>query len=154
MPADRVTVSFAHALPARQTDRMTPARRSVVIGAGPNGLAAAIRLAEAGRDVTVLEAADQPGGAVRTEELTLPGFRHDTFSAVYPAAAASPVFATMPLERHGLRWIHPEACYAHPLPGARAVALYRDVERTAASLDSLTPGDGGRWRAFVEPLID
>ena len=133
---------------------MAASNRSVVIGAGPNGLVAAIRLAQAGRPVTVLEAADRPGGAVRTEQLTLPGFRHDTFSAVYPAAAASPVFADMPLERHGLRWIHPEACYAHPLPGARAVALYRDVERTAASLDSVTPGDGARWGAFVEPLID
>src|ERR1700759_1222383 len=104
---------------------------AVVIGAGPNGPPPAIRLAEAGHAVTVLEAADTPGGAVRTEELTLPGFRHDTFSAGYPAGAASPVFARMPLERHGLRWIHPEACYAPPLPGGRAVALYREVECTA-----------------------
>src|SRR3954453_8331541 len=89
---------------------------AVVIGAGPNGLAAAIRLARAGRPVTVLEAADTPGGAVRTEPLTLPGFRHDTFSAVYPAAAASPVFAAMPLERFGLEWVQPGACSAHPLP--------------------------------------
>ncbi len=133
---------------------MTPARRSVVIGAGPNGLAAAIRLAEAGREVTVLEAAARPGGAVRTEELTRPGFLHDTFSAVYPAAAASPVFARMPLERHGLRWTHPEACYAHPLPDGTAVALYRDIERTAASLDAVRPGDGERWSSFVAPLLD
>src|ERR1700685_1517797 len=110
---------------------MSAAKRSVVIGAGPNGLVAAIRLAEAGRSVTVLEAADHPGGAGRAEARTLPGFRHDTFSSVYPAAVASPVFAGMPLERHGLRWIHPEVCYAHPLPGGRAVALYRDVARTA-----------------------
>jgi phytoene dehydrogenase-like protein len=127
---------------------------AVVIGAGPNGLAAAIRLAENGHPVTVLEAADRPGGAVRTEELTLPAFRHDTFSAVYPAGAASPVFARMPLERHGLRWIHPDACYAHPLPGGRAVALYRGVERTAASLDAVRAGDGARWQAFVAPLLD
>lgn len=133
---------------------MSAPERSVVIGAGPNGLVAAIRLAEAGHAVTVLEAAERPGGAVRTEELTLPGFRHDTFSSVYPAAAASPVFAGMPLARHGLRWIHPEACYAHPLPGGRAVALYRDVGRTAASLDAAEPGDGERWRGFVEPLIE
>lgn len=133
---------------------MTASQRALVIGAGPNGLVAAIRLAEAGREVTVLEAAEAPGGAVRTEELTLPGFRHDTFSSVYPAAAASPVFAGMPLERHGLNWIHPHACYAHPLPGGGAVALYRDTERTAASLDSVQRGDGERWRAFVEPLID
>ncbi|MGB8875657.1 MAG: NAD(P)-binding protein, partial [Solirubrobacteraceae bacterium] len=129
-------------------------KRSVVIGAGPNGLVAAIRMAEAGRPVIVLEAAERPGGAVRTEPLTLPGFHHDTFSSVYPAGAASPVFASMPLERYGLRWIHPEACYAHPLPGGRAVALYRDVERTAASLDSVQSGDGARWRAFVEPMVE
>ncbi|HTX12577.1 MAG TPA: NAD(P)/FAD-dependent oxidoreductase [Solirubrobacteraceae bacterium] len=133
---------------------MSARSQSVVIGAGPNGLVAAIRLAQAGRPVTVLEAADHPGGAVRTEPLTLPGFRHDTFSSVYPAGAASPVFASMPLERHGLRWIHPDVCYAHPLPGGRAVALCRDVERTAASLDSVQPGDGERWRAFVEPMVD
>jgi phytoene dehydrogenase-like protein len=133
---------------------MSAAERSIVIGAGPNGLAAAIRLAEAGRAVTVLEAAERPGGAVRTEELTLPGFHHDTFSSVYPAAAASPVFASMPLARHGLRWVHPDACYAHPLPGGRAVALYRDLERTVVSLDTSGRGDGGRWRAFIAPLID
>jgi phytoene dehydrogenase-like protein len=126
---------------------------ALVVGAGPNGLAAAIRLARAGWPVTVLEATDAPGGAVRSEELTLPGFRHDTFSAVYPAAAASPVFAAMPLQRHGLRWIHPDACYAHPLDDGRAVALYRDVARTAAGLDALHPGDGERWAAFVRPLL-
>jgi phytoene dehydrogenase-like protein len=127
---------------------------AVVIGGGPNGLAAAIRLAEAGRSVTVLEAADHPGGAVRTEELTLAGFCHDTFSSVFPAAVASPVFARLPLERHGLRWTHPDACYAHPLPEGRAVALYRDVDRTAASLDAAHAGDGERWRSFVAPMLD
>jgi phytoene dehydrogenase-like protein len=127
---------------------------TVVIGAGPNGLAAAIRLAEAGQPVMVLEAADRPGGAVRTEELTLPGFRHDTFSAVYPAGAASPVFARMPLARHGLRWIHPEACYAHPVPGGGAVALYRDLDRTAECLEAACVGDGERWRAFVAPMLE
>jgi phytoene dehydrogenase-like protein len=127
---------------------------AVVIGAGPNGLAAAVRLAEAGQPVTVLEAADRPGGAVRTEQLTLPGFHHDTFSSVYPAGAASPVFARLPLERHGLSWVHPGACYAHPLPGGRAVALYRDLDRTEESLDSVRAGDGERWRAFVAPMLD
>jgi phytoene dehydrogenase-like protein len=128
-------------------------RRAVIVGAGPNGLAAAIRLAEAGHAVTVLEARDRPGGAVRTEELTLPGFRHDTFSSVYPAAAASPVFARMPLHRHGLRWIHPAACSAHPLPDGGGIALYRDVDATAASLDRRRAGDGEGWRAFAEPLV-
>jgi phytoene dehydrogenase-like protein len=127
---------------------------AVVVGAGPNGLAAAIRLAEAGRSVCVLEAADVPGGAVRTEELTLPGFLHDTFSAVYPAAAASPVFAHMPLERHGLEWVHPDACYAHPLEDGSAAVLYRDLDRTAATLDALHPGDGAAWVRFAGPYLD
>ncbi len=127
---------------------------TLVIGAGPNGLAAAIRLAEAGHAVTVLEAAERPGGAVRTDELTLPGFRHDTFSSVYPAGAASPVFARMPLERHGLRWIHPGVCYAHPLPDGTAVGLYRELEATEASLEAACPGDGRSWRSFIEPLVN
>jgi phytoene dehydrogenase-like protein len=102
----------------------------------------------------VLEAADRPGGAVATEELTLPGFHHDVFSSVYPAAAASPVFARWPLEAHGLRWVHPPACYAHPLPEGRAGALYRDVDRTAEVLDRLRPGDGEGWRAFATPYLE
>jgi phytoene dehydrogenase-like protein len=128
--------------------------QAVVIGSGPNGLAAAIRLAEAGLAVTVLEAAAAPGGAVRTEELTLPGFRHDTFSSVYPAAAASPVFARMPLARFGLEWVQPAACSAHPLPDGRALALYRDVGATAAGLDGAQAGDGERWAGFAQPLLD
>ncbi len=126
---------------------------ALVVGSGPNGLTAAITMARAGWRVLVLEAAERAGGAVASEELTLPGFHHDTFSAVYPAAAASPVFASMPLERHGLRWVHPEACLAHPLPDGAAVALYRDVERTAASLDAVHAGDGERWRAFAAPFV-
>lgn len=126
---------------------------ALVVGSGPNGLAAAITLAQAGREVLVLEAAERPGGALATEELTLPGFRHDTFSSVFPAGAASPVFARMGLERHGLRWIHPVACLAHPLPDGRAVALYRDLDRTAASLDRIHSGDGERWRGFAEPFL-
>ena len=127
--------------------------RAIVIGSGPNGLAAAIRLAEAGRDVVVLEAAPRPGGAVRTEELTLPGFHHDTFSAVYPAGAASPVFARMPLAEHGLRWTHADGCYAHPLDGGDGILLYRDLERTAASLDAHHRGDGERWVELATPYL-
>jgi phytoene dehydrogenase-like protein len=127
---------------------------AIVIGSGPNGLAAAIRLANAGRSVTVLEANDRPGGAVRTEELTLPGFHHDTFSSVYPAAAASPVFAGMPLAAHGLQWVQPAACMAHPLPDGDAVMLYRDLARTAHSLDQRHPGDGAAWTRFAGPYLD
>ena len=127
---------------------------AVVIGSGPNGLSAAITLAEGGRDVTVLEAAPRLGGAVASGELTLPGFHHDLYSAVYPAGIASPVFARMPLERHGLRWIHPEACVAHVVGEDRAAVLYRSTERTAASLDRLAPGDGERWAQFIAPYLD
>jgi phytoene dehydrogenase-like protein len=126
---------------------------AVVVGSGPNGLAAAIRLAEAGRSVLLLEAADRLGGAMRTEELTLPGYSHDTFSSVYPASVASPVFARMPLERHGLRWVLPEVQMAHPFDDGNAAALLRDLDATAASLDALTPGDGARWREFAGPLL-
>jgi acyl-CoA reductase-like NAD-dependent aldehyde dehydrogenase/phytoene dehydrogenase-like protein len=127
---------------------------AVVIGSGPNGLSAAITLAEAGRDVTVLEAFERPGGAVATEELTLPGFHHDVHSAVYPAAAASPVFARWPLEAHGLRWVHPDACVAHVIGDDRAAVLYRSLEQTVDSLDAVHPGDGLRWAAFAQPYLE
>ncbi|HEY1538477.1 MAG TPA: NAD(P)/FAD-dependent oxidoreductase [Solirubrobacteraceae bacterium] len=128
---------------------------AVVIGSGPNGLAAAITLARAGRSVLVVEAAPALGGALATQELTLPGFDHDVFSAVHPAAVASPVFAALELERHGLRWIHPEIAMAHPLPGpgARAAVLSRDLATTRVSLDALHPGDGARWQALVAPYL-
>jgi phytoene dehydrogenase-like protein len=126
---------------------------ALVVGSGPNGLSAAITLAEAGWRVLVLEAAAIAGGAVATEELTLPGFLHDTYSSVHPAAAASPVFARMPLGRHGLVWVHPAACYAHPLDGGRGAALYRDLDRTAASLERLADGAGDAWRRFASPYL-
>jgi phytoene dehydrogenase-like protein len=127
---------------------------AVVVGSGPNGLSAAITLARAGVEVTVLEAADRAGGAVTTEELTLPGFRHDRYSAVYPATAASPVFERWPLHRFGLRWTHPRYCYAHPLDDGRAAVLARDPAETAASLDALHPGDGAAWHAFARPYLE
>lgn len=128
---------------------------AVVIGSGPNGLTAAITLAEQGRSVLLLEAAPRLGGAVATEALTLPGFAHDTFSSVYPAAAASPAFARMPLARYGLRWVHPPLALAHVLPDGRAAALSydHDGERTAESLDRCAPGDGQRWKSFVAPYL-
>ncbi|MBB4662962.1 FAD-dependent oxidoreductase [Conexibacter arvalis] len=133
---------------------MSAARHdAVVVGSGPNGLSAAIALARAGRSVLVLEAQPRLGGAVATEELTLPGFHHDTFSSVYPAGAASPVFARMPLHDHGLRWVDPELAMVHPLADGRAAVLARDVGATAASLDALAPGDGERWRELVAPYL-
>lgn len=122
---------------------------AVVIGAGHNGLVAAAMLADAGWSVAVLEAQDVIGGAVRTEELTLPGFRHDTFSAFYPFAAASPALAALDLDAHGLRWRRSPLVLAHPTPDGRAVALSTDVEETAASLDAYAPGDGDSWRRLA-----
>lgn len=132
---------------------MSDSHDAVVVGAGPNGLSAAIKLAESGRSVLVLEAEDRPGGAVKTDKLTLPGFLHDTFSGVYPAAAASPVFARMPLDERGLRLVHPVAAMAHVLDDGRGAALYKDLDRTADSLNALRRGDGERWREFISPYL-
>jgi phytoene dehydrogenase-like protein len=122
---------------------------AVVVGAGPNGLAAAVELAGAGRSVLVLEAADTPGGSARSEALTLPGFIHDAGSAVYPLGAGSPFLSRLPLEEHGLRWLHPEVALAHPLDRGRAVGMYRDLDRTARELGE----DGPAYRRLVEPFV-
>ncbi len=127
--------------------------RALVIGAGPNGLVAAIKLASAGLETTVLEACSAPGGAVRTEPLTLPGFRHDTFSSVYPAGAASAALGRLPLAQHGLEWIHPEICMVHPLADGSAVALHHELELTVASLEAQASGDGRSWARFVGPYL-
>ncbi len=126
---------------------------AIVIGAGPNGLTAAITLAQAGRSVLCVEAAATLGGAASTAELTLPGFRHDVFSAVHPAGIASPVFADLGLERHGLRWIQPELAMAHPLPRGRAAILARDLAYTTGTLEALGAGDGHRWEQLVAPYL-
>jgi len=118
---------------------------AIVVGAGPNGLTAAVTLALGGRSVLCVEASETIGGSAQTAELTLPGFRHDVFSAVHPAGIASPVFAKLELERHGLRWIQPEHAMVHPLPGGRGATLSRDLAHTVASLEALAPGDGRRW---------
>ncbi|HSK97598.1 MAG TPA: NAD(P)/FAD-dependent oxidoreductase [Euzebyales bacterium] len=127
---------------------------AVVIGSGPNGLAAAITLARARRSVLLLEAQPRLGGAVATAELTLPGFAHDVFSAVYPAAAASPVFSRMPLADHGLHWVQPAVAMAHPMPDGNAAALYPDLAATVDSLEALQPGDGRAWEAFATPYLN
>ncbi|HEU5083289.1 MAG TPA: NAD(P)/FAD-dependent oxidoreductase [Acidimicrobiales bacterium] len=121
----------------------------VVVGAGPNGLAAAIELARAGRSVTVLEAADVPGGGARTAELTRPGFRHDVCSAVHPLAAGSPFLRSVPLAAHGCELVHPELPLVHPLDGGRAGVLHRDLHATVAAAGA----DGSAWAALFGPLV-
>ena len=121
----------------------------MVIGAGPNGLAAAIKVAQEGRSVLVLEAADTPGGGCRTKELTWPGFRHDVCSAIHPLGYGSPFFQTLGLEKHGLEWIHPEAALAHPFDDGPPALLYQSVEATAATLGR----DAVNYRSLMEPLV-
>ncbi|HEX2043097.1 MAG TPA: NAD(P)/FAD-dependent oxidoreductase [Acidimicrobiales bacterium] len=119
---------------------------AVVIGAGHNGLVAANLLADAGWDVVVLEAQPEPGGAVRSAELTRPGFVHDLFSAFYPLAAASPVLRRLDLVAFGLRWRRAPRVLAHPTPDGRCAVLSTDIEETARSLDTYAAGDGDAWR--------
>ncbi len=122
---------------------------AVVVGAGPNGLAAAIRLAQEGLSVRVLEANPTVGGAARTEEATLPGFLHDVGSSVYPMAVGSPFLSALPLGEHGLEWLHPDICVAHPLDKGRAVSILRDLDETADELGR----DGASYRKLIRPLV-
>src|SRR4051794_40875726 len=107
---------------------------AIVVGSGPNGLAAAITLARAGRSVLVREAMPTPGGGMRTEELTLPGFKHDVCSAAHPLGISSPFFRELPLEKFGLKWVHSPDSLAHPLDGGKAISLKRSVQETAQAL--------------------
>src|SRR5580698_4255216 len=109
-------------------------RRAVVIGSGPNGLAAAVALAQAGLQVDVYEAEAVPGGGARSLPLTLPGFLHDFGSTVHPMAVASPFFSSLPLKDHGLEWIQPSAPVAHPLDDGTAVMLERDLSEAEKAL--------------------
>lgn len=121
---------------------------AVVIGAGHNGLVAANVLAEHGWRVLVLEEQAVPGGAVKSGEITEPGFTSDLFSAFYPLAAASPALHAMDLQRHGVRWRRAPLPVAHPQDDGRCAVLSLDVDETAASLERFAPGDGERWRSF------
>jgi phytoene dehydrogenase-like protein len=130
---------------------------AVVVGSGPNGLVAAVTMAAAGRRTLLVEAAGTLGGGLRTEELTLPGFRHDVCATVLPLALASPAFRGLRLEDDGLRWVHPPVAAAHPFDDHDAVLVHRDLDATVAGLGV----DGQRWRATVgataaasDPLVD
>jgi phytoene dehydrogenase-like protein len=124
-------------------------RHAVIVGSGPNGLSAAVALARAGVRVTVFEAAETIGGAVRTEALTLPGFLHDAGAAVFPLGIASPFLRTLPLHEHGLQWIEPDVPLAHPLLDGDCVAQMHDLDATAALLGP----DGDAWRSLMSPLV-
>src|ERR687894_3266666 len=122
---------------------------AVVVGSGPNGLAAAVELAQSGRSVAVLEAEDTVGGGTRSAELTLPGFVHDVGSAIHPLGYASPFFSTLPLDEHGLEWVHPPAPLAHPFDDGTAAVLDRSVGETGETLGSDAPA----YRRFMEPIV-
>ncbi|GAQ50714.1 ribulose-1,5-biphosphate synthetase [Streptomyces acidiscabies] len=123
---------------------------AVVVGAGPNGLTAAVELARRGFSVALFEAKETVGGGARTEELTLPGFLHDPCSAAHPLGISSPAFRALPLERYGLQWLHSELPMAHPFPDGTAAVLARSVAETAASFG---PRDAGAYRRLVEPFL-
>jgi len=124
-------------------------RDAVVVGSGPNGLAAAVELARSGFSVCMLEGAGTIGGATKTTELTLPGFRHDECSAIHPLGILSPYLRRLPLEQHGLEWVRFPASVAHPLDEGPAAMLYRSLERTGERLGR----DASRWRGLVRPFL-
>src|SRR6266545_3889473 len=123
----------------------------VVVGSGPNGLAAAIEMARGGFPVTIVEAAETTGGGARTAELTLPGYRHDICSAIHPLGAASPFFNTLPLADHGLRWIYPPAALAHPFDDGTAAVLEKGIFATTETLDFV---DRRAYQQLMAPLSD
>jgi phytoene dehydrogenase-like protein len=122
---------------------------AVIVGSGPNGLAAAINLAQAGRSVLVLEAESEIGGGTRTAEVTLPGFQHDLCSAIHPLGVGSPFFRKLPLQEFGLEWIYPTVELAHPLDDGSAAALYRSIQATGESLGP----DAAAYQRVIAPLV-
>ena len=125
-------------------------KSAVVVGSGPNGLSAAIALARVGVAVEVFEGEAVLGGSLRTEQATLPGFRHDIGAAVFPMGVASPFFRSLPLKEHGLQWVEPDIPLAHPLPGGDAVALFHSLHQTAANLRD----DAAAYCSLVQPTKD
>lgn len=123
---------------------------ATVVGSGPNGLAAAIALAQAGRSVRVIEGADRIGGGLRTAQVTVPGLVHDLFSAVHPLGVASPFLGRLPLEQHGLAWIEPPIALAHPFDDGTASILTRDLDATVDAFGA----DGDAYRALVHGIVD
>jgi len=121
---------------------------AVVVGSGPNGLAAAVELARNGRSVAVLEAEEAIGGGTRSAELTLPGYVHDIGSAIHPLGYASPFFSSLPLEEHGLEWVHSPAPLAHPFDDGSAAVLERSVQETADTLDT----DAAAYEKLMRPI--
>ncbi len=123
---------------------------AIVVGSGPNGLAAAIELARAGWSVRVYEAKETVGGGMRSAELTLPGFTHDICSAIHPLGMGSPFFSQLPLHEHGLEWIQPDLPLAHPLDDGRAVTLQRSLDATVADLGR----DGRAYQLLIQPIVE
>ncbi len=132
-----------------ESNALTGSYDALVVGAGPNGLSAAIAIAQTGHSVLVVESRDTVGGGARTAELTLPGFLHDVCSAIHPLAVGSPFLSTLPLSEHGLEWVHSPSPLAHPLDDGTAVMMERSVDETANGLGS----DASSYRKLFAPLV-
>src|ERR1700712_4126699 len=146
MPEPRKS-AYGHVMQRRQ--RADSAPDAVIIGAGHNGLVAANLLADAGWEVVVCEATSHTGGAVRSAEVTAPGYLSDLFSAFYPLSAASPILQGLELGQHGLTWTHAPAVLAHVLPDNRTVVLHRDAQRTPESMSTFHEADGEAFLKLV-----